>query len=112
MDTLRLLSRIAATLPVVALSWASPAAAWDGIKTGKVSGIDVVTEGQNFGFRVYMDGAPMCGTSEAWAFVNRDADNYDAIVSVITSAYLSGKVVTLLTNQSGIYCRIGYVQLR
>lgn len=97
---------------VTALACASPATAWDGIKSGKVSGIDVATEGQNFGFRVYLDGTPMCGTTEAWAFVNKDANNYDAIVSVITSAYLAGKSVTLFTNQAGAYCQIGYVTLR
>ena len=108
---MRFICRFAAPFIFAALSCASPALAWDGIKTGKITGIDV-TGGQNFGFRVYLDGTPMCGTTEVWAFANKDFDNYDALVSVITSAYLAGKTVTVLTNQDGVYCRIGYVMLR
>jgi hypothetical protein len=89
----------------------SPVHAWDGSKAGKVTGIDL-TGGQNFGFRVYMDGTPMCGTTESWAYVNKDFDNYDAFVSVITTAYFSGKPITLITTKVGTYCQIGYVQLR
>lgn len=88
------------------------ALAWDGIKSGKVSGIDVVSDGENFGFRVYMDGTPMCGTSQVWAFINKSASNYDAVVSTLTAAYLSGKITVLHTMKNGEYCEIGYAMLR
>ena len=90
---------------------AGSANAWDGIKPGKITGIDV-TNAQNFGFRIYMDGTPMCGTTEAWAYLNKDWDNYDAMVSLLTSAYLSGKNVVVHTTKSGVYCQIGYVAFR
>jgi hypothetical protein len=100
------------TISVLALLFcASPASAWDGIKVGKISGIDV-TDGQNFGFRIYMDGTPMCGTTEAWAFQNKDFNNYDAMVSLLTSAYFNGKQVIAYTTKVGTYCRLDYVALR
>lgn len=94
------------------MMYAAPAYAWDGATTGKIVGLDVVTSGQNFGFRIYMDGRPMCGTSEAWAYLNKDRDNYDAMVSLLTSVYLTGKNVTILTMKNGIYCEIEYAQFR
>lgn len=89
-----------------------PALAWDGIKTGKITGLDVVADGQNFGLRVYMDGTPMCGTSITWAFMNKSASNYDATVAVLTSVYLAGKTAVVHTMKNGEYCEIGYVMLR
>jgi hypothetical protein len=91
--------------------WTTPSSAWDGIKSGKISGIDV-TDGQNFGFRVYMDGTPMCGTDQAWGYINKDWDNYDAMVSVLTSAYFNGKTVMLHMVKTGPYCQIHYAVLR
>lgn len=89
----------------------APAFAWDGVKGGKITGLDV-TNAQNFGFRVYMDGTPMCGTTESWAYINKDWDNYQAMVSLLTSAYLAGKTVTIYTNKVGQNCEIGYVAMR
>lgn len=90
----------------------TPAMAWDGVTTGKIGGVDVVTDGQNYGYRIYMDGKPMCGTSEAWAYVNRSDNNYDAMVSLLTASYLNGKIVTVYTNKNGPYCAIGYALFR
>lgn len=90
---------------------ASPASAWDGIKVGRISGIDV-TDSQNFGFRIYMDGTPMCGTTEAWAYQNKDFNNYDAMVSLLTTAYFSSKQIVAYTTKVGSYCRLDYVALR
>ena len=104
-------TKIATLIISFASLMSSPVQAWDGSKSGKVTGIDL-TGGQNFGFRVYMDGTPMCGTTESWAYVNKDFDNYDAFVSVITTAYFSGKPITLITTKVGLYCHIGYVSLR
>jgi hypothetical protein len=84
---------------------------WAGQKTGKITGIDL-TEGENFGFRLYMDGTSMCGTTEVWAFMNKSWDNYQATAALLTSAYLTQKNVTVLTYRDGNYCRIGYVQFR
>jgi hypothetical protein len=99
------------SVAMTALLWAAPSTAWDGIKNGKITGVDV-TNAQNFGFRIYMDGTPMCGTTEGWAYVNKDWDNYDALVSLLTSAYLAGKTVIVHTTKVGSYCEIGYAAFR
>ena len=93
------------------LACSGPSIAWDGVKSGKISGLDV-TNAQNYGFRVYMDGTPMCGTTENWAYINKSWDNYEAMVSLIASAYLSGKTVVVHTNRVGPYCEIGHVLFR
>ena len=43
--------------------------AWDGQVTGVPFQIDV-TDGANFGLRVYLTASPMCGTSVNWAYLN------------------------------------------
>lgn len=90
---------------------ASPALAWDGVKTGKITGIDT-TSGNNYGFRVWLDGTPMCGTAENWAYMNRNWDNYDATAALLTAAYLASKTVVIYTDKNGNYCQIGYVSFR
>lgn len=97
---------------IAGLLTAVPAAAWDGEKRGRIAGIDVVSDGGNFGFRVYMNAGPMCQTSETWAYINSNTSNYDAMVSFLTTMYLAGKEVTILTTKNGIYCEIGYAQAR
>lgn len=109
----RTTKRVAAIL-LIAASISLPSAstlAWDGIKTAKLTGVHVVADGQNYGFRIYLDGSPLCGTDATWAYLNKDADNYDAMVSLLTSAYFSGKSVTVYTDKVGSYCRVGYVAL-
>lgn len=104
---------LAAFTVAFALAWApTPARAWDGVTSGKITGVDVVTDGQNYGFRIYMDGKPMCGTSAGWAYVNRVEDNYNAMVSLLTSAYLSDRLVTIYADKNGPYCAIGYAAFR
>lgn len=98
-------------MAVLMILCSTPSVAWDGVKSGKISGLDV-TQAQNYGFRVYMDGTPMCGTTESWAYINKDWDNYQAMVSLLTSAYLSGKTVAIYTNKVGSYCEIGYASFR
>ncbi|WP_022685474.1 hypothetical protein [Sphingomonas phyllosphaerae] len=97
---------------IAGLLAAVPAAAWDGEKRGKIAGLDVVSDGGNFGFRVYMNAGPMCQTSETWAYINSNTNNYEAMVSLLTTMYLAGKEVTILTTRNGVYCEIGYVQVR
>ncbi len=100
------------TIFLVTVAGYASAQGWAGVKSGAISGIDV-TSGQNFGLRVYMDGSPMCGEgSAAWAFANKDFDNYDALASLLTSAYMPGKQVGIYTTREGPYCRIGYAIFR
>lgn len=99
-------------IAVLLMCTSSQAFAWDGIKSGKVTRVDVVTNGDNFGFRVYQDESPMCGTSESWGFVNKGDSNYDAMVALLMSAYMNGKSVTLLSTKEGAYCHIGYAVLQ
>lgn len=102
-------ARVGALLSLLISSGAL--AQWDGVNSGRISGIDV-TEGQNYGFRVYLDGTPMCGTSEAWAYMNADWNNYEAAAALLTSAYLSGRSVIVYTTRNGSACEIGYVSFR
>lgn len=99
-------------MAVMLMCASSQAYAWDGMKSGKLTRVDVVTNGDNFGFRVYQDGSPMCGTSESWGFVNKGDSNYDAMVALLMSAYMNGKSVTVLSTKEGSYCHIGYVVLQ
>jgi hypothetical protein len=92
-------------------AWSTTSLAWDGVKTGKISAIEVANA-QNYAFRVWLDGSSMCGTSHGWGYVNKDFDNYEAMVSTLTSVYLAGKSVTLFTTKTGEFCQIGYVIVR
>lgn len=104
-----MLKKILTTVFASMIALAStPAMAWDGVTTGKIGAIEVVTDGQNFGFRVYTDGKPMCGTAMTWAYINRNENNYDAMVSLLTASYLSGKTVILYTNAVGSFCALGH----
>lgn len=86
---------------------------WDGAKLGKITGLDVSTDGGNYGVRVFMDGAPMCGSGTVeWAYINKSADNYEVVVSLLASAYLSNKTVAIYTTARGQYCEIGYALFR
>lgn len=90
------------------------ARAWDGIVTANIVQLDV-TDANNCGVRVYLDGAPtMCGTGSAvWAFLPAGFSNYAAAVSLMTSAWLAGKPVTLHTTRvGGAFCEIGYIMAR
>ncbi|WP_196158982.1 hypothetical protein [Reinekea sp. G2M2-21] len=87
--------------------------AWDGVVTNTIAKIDVVVDGENYGFRVYLNGSPaLCGTTSDWAYVNKSSSNYDAIVSSLLAAHMAGRRVTLYTNKmaSG-YCHIGYLSV-
>ena len=109
----RFRASVAVLIGVYVFSFGGPvsAQAWDGVKTGRITGIDT-TDGANFGFRVYSDGTPMCGTSEGWAYMNSAWDNYQATAALLTSAYTSGKQVTIFTVRQGVNCEIHYVAFR
>lgn len=104
------MKKIATAVALICAS--SQAYAWDGMKSGKLTRVEVVTNGDNFGFRVYQDATPMCSTSENWGFVNKGDSNYDAMVALLMSAYMNGKSVTLLSTKEGPYCHIGYAILQ
>ncbi len=102
---------IPSVLAVCLMLLSGKAFAWDGVKYGKITGVDV-TDAENFAVRVYLDGTPVCGTTESWGYVNKGHSNYEAMVAIINSAFLSGRQVTIYTNRTGNYCEIGYLAVR
>lgn len=101
-------------LLLTTLAWAAPASAWDGVVTGKIGGVEVTGAG-NFDFRVYVGGltSNACGQgTQSWVYVNQTDSNYQVYVSTITTAYFTGKSVSVyLTRAAGAYCRIDYMQV-
>jgi hypothetical protein len=91
----------------------SPAFAWDGAVTGKITQLDVA-EGGNYDFRVTLEGYPaLCANGPNWAYLNASHSNYQAYVSAMLLAYANGATVTIYTNRDAAgYCRIGYFVLR
>lgn len=90
----------------------TPAYAWDGIFSGKIIHVEV-DNANNAGFRVTLEGAPvMCGEGTAqWAYINKSHDNYEVMVTVMTSAWLSKIPVRLYVNRvNTTFCEIGYVR--
>lgn len=95
------------------------AKAWDGVKQGLIAKIDVATDKANYPFRVYLSpGTEMCGTgTPIWSSLVTVSSvvgttNYDASVSSITSAYMTGRQVVIYSqkNSSGL-CEIGYFEI-
>lgn len=101
---------IAMILALGAVAAPATAQAWDGIITGKVSGIDT-SSGNNLDFRVFLDGAAACGpNTPGFAYMNHDYDNYQATAALILTAWTTNRKVTLhTTKDAGGLCRIGYV---
>lgn len=103
-------------LPIVLAVWLCGASAeaqtWDGVVAGKVSQIHA-TDGNNLGFRVYLDGAPVCGAqTPGWAYMNQSFDNYQVTAALIMTAWTMGRTVQLYTRRDASgWCRIGYVQV-
>ena len=88
---------------------ASPLLAWDGAKTGKVSSVEA-TNVENSGFRIHLAGVTdMCGGQTEWAYINQTHNNYEVITSLLISAWLSEKTVTLYTSNVNGSCLIGHV---
>lgn len=89
--------------------------AWDGMTTGHIRTIDV-TGGNNYGFRVSLEGGPLlCGNSHTWAYINEADSNYQTYVAVLLAAKAAKQSVTLYTNRqnnaSDGYCHIGYISV-
>ncbi len=91
---------------------ASPAAAWDGVHTGKVSAVEVTAAG-NFAFRVYfVDTTAKCGTgTNSWGYVEKSFSNYDALVSLFFNARAENTSVTVYMVREGYFCRMDFVRL-
>lgn len=88
---------------------------WDGAVSGKVAKIDV-TSGENYGFRVYLEGYPkLCGNDHNWAYLNETNSNYKTYVAVLLSAKAAKQDVVIYTNRKGAvangYCNIGYISV-
>lgn len=89
--------------------------AWDGVVSGNIASIDV-TAGNNYGFRVALEGAPaLCGNSHTWAFLNESDSNYQTFVSVLLAAKAAKQNVTLYANRTAGdpigYCHILYIRV-
>lgn len=102
-----------AFLALAALIIPQPAFAWDGVKTGRVTQLDV-TGGNNFGVRIIIEGVDeMCGPGSAnFAYLNDTASNYQIYVSALLAARSTGARVTIYTTATmtpfGKFCEIGY----
>ena len=88
-------------------------AVWDGNVSGLVSQIEV-TDGTNYGFRVYLSGNPkLCENDHSWAYLNNSDSNYNTYVAVLLAAKAAKQTVRLYTNrkdQSATgYCHIGFI---
>lgn len=92
------------------ISSAGPVFAWGGQVTGKIARIDVTDASANYSFRVFLAGGPaLCAGGPGWAYVNLGDSNYQAYVSTLTSAYLTGKSVEIFSDLNGAGCKIGYI---
>jgi len=100
----------AALVLAAALLTSSPAEAWDGADFGKITEVDM-TGGNNFDVRVTLAGQSMCGDgTPTWAYLKHSYDNYQAIVSLVLTAWTTNKDVLIYTTKDGLgYCEIGYV---
>lgn len=90
----------------------TPAFAWDGVNSGTIAGFDV-THGQNFGFRLYLNGvSTMCTGGQNWGYLNETDSNYKTYVGILMMAKAQGSSVTVFTNTVNGYCQIGYLVVR
>ncbi len=85
---------------------------WDGSQTGTVTQIDV-TDGGNFGVRVYLSsGVVMCtGSTNYWGYLNSTDSNYSAYIATIMTAKATGARLTIFTTNVNGFCHIGYVTM-
>lgn len=88
---------------------------WHGSVTGKIKTVDVA-DGNNYGFRVTLNGSPkLCGNEHTWAYINEADSNYQTFVAVLLAAKAAQFDVRLFTtrknNTANGYCRIGYISV-
>lgn len=99
---------LATGVAALSMMLVTPASAWDGDKTGKITQIEV-SAGTSYGFRIRLDGSGAMCASHAWAYMNITWDNYDAAASLLISAWLAGKTVRIYSNLTNGYCEIGHI---
>ena len=93
-----------------AVAFPNPALAWSGQVSGVIFELDV-TDGNDFGFRVFLPVTSMCGTSTPnWAYLNSSDSNYSTYAAALMMAKATSEGVTIFSNvDSSGYCHIGYV---
>ncbi|MGD1954577.1 MAG: hypothetical protein ACFBZ9_04940 [Sphingomonadales bacterium] len=87
--------------------------AWDGAPSGTITDIQV-TGATNFAFRVTLNSSSTsyCGSGTQWAYVNKSHDNYEVFVSILTSAFMAAKPVTLYVTKDGTNnCALGHISM-
>jgi hypothetical protein len=93
----------------ILLLTAKAALAWDGAVSGIPTVIDV-TDGNNYGFRVYVGSQAMCGNANNWGYLNSTDSNYSAYVAAILMAKAQGSTLVVYSNRDANgYCHIGYM---
>lgn len=101
----------AGVVGILMLIASEPALAWDGVVAGTIHALDV-TQGENYGFRVYLNGVGSnCTGGANWSYINESDSNYKTFVAVLMMAKAQEAQVTIYTNLQNGYCRIGYITL-
>lgn len=94
------------------IATSTPAGAWDGVMSGKISTVEVATGG-NLSLRVHLDIPPnngVCGGAYGLAYLNESDSNYQLFSSLITTAFaMSKQVVIYLIRDANGYCKIGHL---
>jgi hypothetical protein len=87
-----------------------PAAAWDGVQSGKITAIEV-TAGTNYAFRVYLNGggAALCTNGNGFAYLNEADSNYKVYVASLLMAKAQASTVTLFLVSEGGFCHIAHM---
>src|SRR3954470_15322096 len=89
----------------------TPVFAWDGFASGTVTTIQI-TNGNNFGFRINLNGvAAMCTGGPSWGYLNEADSNYKTYVAVLMMAKSQGSAVSVYSNLENGYCHIGHIAI-
>ena len=88
-----------------------PAFAWDGVVSGTIATVQI-TAGQNFGFRLFLNGVTtMCTGGPNWAYLNEADSNYKTYVAAFLLAKAQGNTVAVYTTLENGQCHIGYISI-
>ncbi|KQV94760.1 hypothetical protein [Rhizobacter sp. Root1221] len=87
----------------------APAHAWDKSSHGTIA-VTEVTAGQNFGYRVWLDGEPaLCSNGLGWAYLLETDSNYKTFVAALLMAKAMRNPVTVHTSLQNGYCHIEHI---
>lgn len=96
------------------LLFSSGAHAWDGVKSGKITNIQV-THATNFAFRLGLNAGGICGTTGnlGWAYLNEGDSNYKVYVASLLAAKALNQTVTIYANKTfgGQFCNIQHISI-